>query len=176
MAFAWNESPLLWVVGLVTAVLTAFYMTRQVVLTFFGRCRFADPRPDEVAAAWATRLIRADEAVGAARIAVDDAEAVQALQRAMEAKDMQHQRAMEAIEAELEAAMAAIDAQKQKSSSAAAAVSNPRCISAATRDEREVWRRAHSRETWWPSPRTTSPRATITASSRKSRSRHSWRR
>ena len=75
LAFAWNESPLLWVVGLVTAVLTAFYMTRQVVLTFFGRRRFADPRPDEVDAAWAARLIRADEAVEAARTAVVDAEA-----------------------------------------------------------------------------------------------------
>ena len=75
LAFAWNESPLLWMVGLVTAVLTAFYMTRQVVLTFFGRRRFADPRPDEVDAAWAARLIRADEAVEAARTAVVDAEA-----------------------------------------------------------------------------------------------------
>ena len=46
LAFAWNESPALWAVGLVTAVLTAFYMTRQVILTFFGRYRFADARPE----------------------------------------------------------------------------------------------------------------------------------
>ena len=32
-----NESPALWVVGLVTALLTAFYMSRQVFMTFFGR-------------------------------------------------------------------------------------------------------------------------------------------
>jgi len=66
LAFAWNESPLLWAVGLVTAVLTAFYMTRQVVLTFFGRGRFADPRPAEVEAAWEARLADADATVEAA--------------------------------------------------------------------------------------------------------------
>ena len=66
LAFAWNESPLLWAVGLVTAVLTAFYMTRQVVLTFFGRGRFADPRPAEVEAAWEARLAEADATVEAA--------------------------------------------------------------------------------------------------------------
>ncbi len=47
LAFAWNRSPALWMVGLVTAVLTAFYMTRQVALTFAGRCRYADRRPGE---------------------------------------------------------------------------------------------------------------------------------
>jgi NADH-quinone oxidoreductase subunit L len=36
LLFAWNKSPALWAVGFVTAVLTAFYMTRQVVMTFFG--------------------------------------------------------------------------------------------------------------------------------------------
>jgi len=60
LAFAWNESPALWAVGLVTAILTAFYMTRQVVLTFLGRDRYADPRPDEVVAAWEARVARAD--------------------------------------------------------------------------------------------------------------------
>ena len=67
LAFAWNESPLLWAVGLVTAVLTAFYMTRQVVLTFFGRGRFADPRPAEVEAAWEARLAEVDATVEAAK-------------------------------------------------------------------------------------------------------------
>jgi len=42
LAFAWNKSPLLWIVGIVTALLTAFYMTRQVVLTFFGKPRYLD--------------------------------------------------------------------------------------------------------------------------------------
>ena len=44
LAFAWDRSPALWLVGLVTAVLTAFYMTRQVALTFFGRYRYPEPR------------------------------------------------------------------------------------------------------------------------------------
>ena len=33
---AWEKSPVLWVVGLVTALLTAYYMSRQVFLVFFG--------------------------------------------------------------------------------------------------------------------------------------------
>ena len=40
LAFAWDKSPLLWFVGIVTALLTAFYMTRQVILTFFGEPRY----------------------------------------------------------------------------------------------------------------------------------------
>jgi len=75
LAFAWNESPLLWAVGLVTAVLTAFYMTRQVVLTFLGRDRYADPRSDEVAAAWEARVARVDAEGMAARESLATAEA-----------------------------------------------------------------------------------------------------
>src|SRR6476659_3765049 len=33
---AGSAGPVLWALGLVTALLTAFYMTRQVILTFFG--------------------------------------------------------------------------------------------------------------------------------------------
>ncbi len=33
---AWDKSPVLWVVGVVTALLTAYYMSRQVFLVFFG--------------------------------------------------------------------------------------------------------------------------------------------
>jgi NADH-quinone oxidoreductase subunit L len=36
LLFAAAESPFLYVIGIVTAILTAFYMTRQVVMTFFG--------------------------------------------------------------------------------------------------------------------------------------------
>ena len=42
LAFAWDKNPLLWFVGLITALLTAFYMTRQVILTFFGKPRYLD--------------------------------------------------------------------------------------------------------------------------------------
>ena len=37
---AWNDNKVLWAVGLVTALLTAYYMTRQIVLVFFGKERF----------------------------------------------------------------------------------------------------------------------------------------
>jgi NADH-quinone oxidoreductase subunit L len=37
---AWNKSPALWAVGLVTALLTAYYMSRQVFMVFFGEERF----------------------------------------------------------------------------------------------------------------------------------------
>ncbi|MGH9282066.1 MAG: NADH-quinone oxidoreductase subunit L, partial [Acidimicrobiales bacterium] len=33
---AWEKSPALWAVGLITALLTAYYMSRQVFLVFFG--------------------------------------------------------------------------------------------------------------------------------------------
>jgi len=37
---AWADNKALWAVGLVTALLTAYYMSRQVFLVFFGRERF----------------------------------------------------------------------------------------------------------------------------------------
>jgi len=37
---AWNKSPILWFVGLFTALLTAYYMTRQVRLVFYGEDRW----------------------------------------------------------------------------------------------------------------------------------------
>lgn len=58
---AWNESRLLWLVGFVTAILTAFYMTRQVILTFFGRTRFWDATNEEIAAAFDAAVVVADE-------------------------------------------------------------------------------------------------------------------
>ena len=39
-----HKSPMLWAVGLLTALLTAYYMTRQVILVFFGKERFRDRR------------------------------------------------------------------------------------------------------------------------------------
>ena len=37
---AWHKNHILWFFGLVTALLTAYYMTRQVFLVFFGKERF----------------------------------------------------------------------------------------------------------------------------------------
>ena len=88
LLYAWNYEgwggpamgKVLWAIGLVTAILTAFYMTRQVILTFFGRTRFYDPTAEEIEAAWDARLVAAQgsvaelgEAEEAAVAAVDKA-------------------------------------------------------------------------------------------------------
>jgi len=39
---AFEKSPVLWVVGLATALLTAYYMTPQVIMVFFGEGRWHD--------------------------------------------------------------------------------------------------------------------------------------
>ena len=41
---AWDKSPVLWAVGAAAAVLTAYYMTRQVMLVFFGKSRWDEAR------------------------------------------------------------------------------------------------------------------------------------
>jgi NADH-quinone oxidoreductase subunit L len=52
LAAAWDVSPVLWAVGLVTALLTAYYMSRQVFLVFFGEERWKKaPAPTTQAAA-----------------------------------------------------------------------------------------------------------------------------
>ena len=40
LLFAFHKSPILWVVGLITALLTAYYMTRQVIMVFFSDARW----------------------------------------------------------------------------------------------------------------------------------------
>ena len=42
LLFALAKSPVLYVVGLVTALLTAYYMTRQVMMVFFGEAHWSD--------------------------------------------------------------------------------------------------------------------------------------
>jgi len=48
LLFAWEKSPILWAVGFVTAVLTAFYMSRQVFMVFFGEARWDRPLAEAV--------------------------------------------------------------------------------------------------------------------------------
>ncbi len=48
LLFAWEESPVLWALGFVTAILTAFYMSRQVFLTFFGEAHWDRPLEEAV--------------------------------------------------------------------------------------------------------------------------------
>ena len=52
---AWDRSPVLWAVGLVTALLTAYYMSRQVFMVFFGEARWAEARPGAVGGAHQVR-------------------------------------------------------------------------------------------------------------------------
>ena len=39
---AYDKSPVLWALGLITALLTAYYMTRQVIMVFYGKARWHD--------------------------------------------------------------------------------------------------------------------------------------
>ncbi len=45
LAGAFSKSPLLWAVGVLVALLTAYYMSRQVFLVFYGQERWRDPEP-----------------------------------------------------------------------------------------------------------------------------------
>ncbi|HRK47591.1 MAG TPA: proton-conducting transporter membrane subunit, partial [Nocardioides sp.] len=42
LLFTFAKSPVLYVIGLVTALLTAYYMTRQVIMVFFGEAKWQD--------------------------------------------------------------------------------------------------------------------------------------
>ena len=50
LAAVWDVSPVLWGIGVVTALLTAYYMSRQVYLVFFGEARWKEARPGHAAA------------------------------------------------------------------------------------------------------------------------------
>src|SRR4051812_17182444 len=54
LAAAYNKSAVLWVIGALTAGLTAYYMTRQVKLTFYGDDRWREDQADEPTGAGAT--------------------------------------------------------------------------------------------------------------------------
>ena len=122
LAYAWQENKVLWLIGLLTALLTAFYMSRQVFLTFFGRYRFGDPSPAELNEAWDARVAAQEAAVETASVAaasarealesavakVADAEA--ALAKANEAASEAAQKAESVSSADLDAARAAVEA------------------------------------------------------------------
>jgi len=114
LLYAWNYDGLggaaggkvLWAIGLVTAILTAFYMTRQVILTFFGRTRFFDLTANEVAHAWDGRLEAAEVAVAESRDAEEAALA--AVEKAREDVTKKHD-AVTKAEEKLAAAREAFD-------------------------------------------------------------------
>jgi NADH-quinone oxidoreductase subunit L len=49
LLFSLAKSPALYVIGLVTAMLTAYYMTRQVAMVFYGEARWRDAGDDHAA-------------------------------------------------------------------------------------------------------------------------------
>ncbi|MEQ1699334.1 MAG: NADH-quinone oxidoreductase subunit L [Ilumatobacteraceae bacterium] len=68
LLFAYDKSPILWAVGLVTALLTAYYMTRQVIMVFFGKARWQDAHAEH----GAHGDLGVDEADAAHAIAADE--------------------------------------------------------------------------------------------------------
>jgi proton-translocating NADH-quinone oxidoreductase chain L len=74
LAYAYDVNPVLWVIGLLTALLTAFYMSRQVFMTFFGEYRYADVRPEEISEIWDNRVATAEAAVAEAEAGIGAAE------------------------------------------------------------------------------------------------------
>jgi NADH-quinone oxidoreductase subunit L len=42
LLYVFAKSPVLYVVGIFTALLTAYYMTRQVIMVFYGKARWSD--------------------------------------------------------------------------------------------------------------------------------------
>jgi len=75
LANAWDRSPVLWAVGAITALLTAYYMSRQVFLVFFGKPRWeehADAKAPEEAEAQPEHEPAAAEGAAAAHGAHGD--------------------------------------------------------------------------------------------------------
>ena len=103
LAHAWDHNRGLWVIGLVTALLTAFYMSRQVFMTFFGRrYRYNDPTKEEIVAAWRRKVAVANEHAQAQIMALANAEEVVTAARAKLAAATSDLRA--AADAEFDAA------------------------------------------------------------------------
>jgi len=99
---AWNDNKLLWLIGFVTAILTAFYMSREVFLTFYGRYRYADIRDDEVDEMWNGRIAVAEAAVAATKASVTsaDEEVEKAVDKLAKAVEKLEQRQLELAEAD----------------------------------------------------------------------------
>ena len=45
LLYAFDFSKVLWVLGFITAILTAYYMTRQVMMVFYGEAHWTEARP-----------------------------------------------------------------------------------------------------------------------------------
>ncbi|MEM9522150.1 MAG: NADH-quinone oxidoreductase subunit L [Actinomycetota bacterium] len=105
LAYAYDVNIGLWVVGLVTALLTAFYMSRQVFMTFYGEYRYADVRPEEIQEIWDNRIAAAEAAVTEAEAGIGSAEdgvakAQEKLDKAQEKLDQRQAEMAEADESD----------------------------------------------------------------------------
>jgi NADH-quinone oxidoreductase subunit L len=56
LLFAWDSNPALWAVGLVTALLTAYYMSRQVFMVFYGEAHFDEEHVHPHEAPWTMKI------------------------------------------------------------------------------------------------------------------------
>jgi NADH-quinone oxidoreductase subunit L len=137
LAFAWEDNVALWAVGFLTAILTAFYMSRQVFMTFFGRYRFADVRAEEVEEVAAAKILAAEAAFTDAEVAFGSAEeavvtATEKLGKAEEklltretelaAVDRADEKAFDKVTKNLEKAKDGVDKARAAAEEAAAAV------------------------------------------------------
>ena len=102
LAYAYDVNPMLWVIGLLTALLTAFYMSRQVFMTFFGEYRYAEVRPEEISEIWDNRVTTAEAAVAEAEAGIGTAEEgiVKAQEKLDKAAEKLEQREAELAEAD----------------------------------------------------------------------------
>ena len=141
LAFAWEDNVALWAVGFLTAILTAFYMSRQVFMTFFGRYRFADVRAEELAALATMKVQAAEAAVADAEAGIVDAEgavatAAEKLEKAQEklatreaelaAVDPTDEKAVDKATKNLEKAQDGVDKARAAADEATAAVESAR--------------------------------------------------
>ena len=125
LAHAWDHNKGLWIVGIVTALLTAFYMSRQVFMTFFGRNRYADTTQEEIIAAWQHRVATAEEEALAQTVAASRAEEAVATARAQLAAATDDDRA---------AAYAAVETAQHSLAGARSAADHARHGAAALRE------------------------------------------
>ncbi len=100
LLFSLAESPALYAVGIITAILTAFYMTRQVIMVFFGEARWtslanAEEAPEVAEGEAARRDAQRARRVQAARVAPDHVDPARRARRRRSARRIdQHAQAV----------------------------------------------------------------------------------
>ncbi len=138
----------LWALALITAVLTAFYMSRQVFMTFYGDYRFDKPDQGELDSAWDAYIAEVDGKAFDAGSAAKEAEAsLSTATKALESARKKYSSAKiesataspdqaEAIQQKIAAAEKAIDTNTATQQSASEAFDN----AVSVRDEADAVR------------------------------------